>query len=191
MAKRGKRGVTYLVLKAIDEDDGDDLAWRCPILFSVCLLPFLCSLGPLLLSLFLFYFFFLVPLLFVFFLSFSSFFSPLFFFLSPEKVDFLGHQQSRHNWTVGDRFWSELQLRVEGDLIGLGIVEDWTVYIFPGLSWHLPGSISFFSLQFVSSVSRGRRWQNRKCKTTSFWTEGYSSIFHFKYQRLFNLVPEI
>jgi len=26
MAKRGKRGVTYLVLKAIDEDDGDDLA---------------------------------------------------------------------------------------------------------------------------------------------------------------------
>jgi hypothetical protein len=26
MAKQGKRGVTYLVLKARDEDDGDDLA---------------------------------------------------------------------------------------------------------------------------------------------------------------------
>ena len=135
--------------------------------------------------------FFLFPYSLFFSCLFLLFFLLFFFFLSPEKVDFLGHQQSRHDWTVGDRFWSELQLRVEGDLIGLGIVEDWTVYIFPGLSWHLPGSISFFSLQFVSSVSRGRRWQNRKCKTTSFWTEGYSSIFHFKYQRLFNLVPEI
>jgi len=145
-----------------------------PSLPVLVLLLFSCSLT---LCFFLVFFFF--------------FFSSFFFFLSPAKVDFLGHQQSHHDWTVGDRFWSELQLRVEGDLIGLGIVEDWTVYIFPGLSWHLPGSISFFSLQFVSSVSRGRRWQNRKCKTMSFWTEGYSSIFHFKYQRLFNLVPEI
>jgi len=92
MAKQGKRGGTYLVLKARDEDDGDDLAWRCPISFFVCVLPFLCSLGPLFLSLFLFYFFFLVPLLVFFSLFFPVFlfirFS-FFLFLSPAKVDFL------------------------------------------------------------------------------------------------------
>jgi len=47
--------------------------------FSVYLLPFLCSLVPLILSLILFYFFFLVPSLSVFFPFLSQFFHPAFF----------------------------------------------------------------------------------------------------------------
>jgi len=67
IVSRGRKA--HLVLKAGDEDDGDDLARRCPIPFFVYLLPFLCSLGPLILSLILFYFFFLVPSLSIFFFS--------------------------------------------------------------------------------------------------------------------------
>ena len=74
---RGRKA--HLVLKARDEDNGDDLARRCPILFFVYLLPFLCSLGPLILSPVLFYFFFLVPSLSVFFPFLSQFFHPVFF----------------------------------------------------------------------------------------------------------------
>jgi hypothetical protein len=73
IVSRGRK--THLVLKAGDEDDGDDLTRRCLIPFSVDLLPFLCSLGPLILSLILFYLFFLLPSLSVLFLFFSSIFS--------------------------------------------------------------------------------------------------------------------
>jgi len=75
IVSRGRKA--HLVLKVGDEDDGDDLARQCPIPFFVYLLPFLCSLGPLILSPILFYFF-LVPSLSIFFF-FSLFFHPAFF----------------------------------------------------------------------------------------------------------------
>jgi len=70
---RGRKA--HPVLKAGDEDDGDDLARQCPISFSIYLLPVLCSLGPLILSPILFYFFFSCSL--------SLFFSFFFFVFSP------------------------------------------------------------------------------------------------------------
>jgi hypothetical protein len=81
IVSRGRKA--HPVLKAGDEDDGDDLARQCPISFSIYLLPFLCSLGPFILSPILFYFFFLVPSL-CFFPFFSLFFHRVFlqYFLS-------------------------------------------------------------------------------------------------------------
>lgn len=76
IVSRGRKA--HPVRKVGDEDDGDDLALRCPIPFFVYLLLFLCSLGPLILSPILFYFFFLVPSLSVFFLFFSLFFHRVF-----------------------------------------------------------------------------------------------------------------
>ena len=75
------RRKAHLVQKTGDEDDGDNLARRCPIPFSVCLLPFFVFSGSSHSLSILVLFLFLVPSLSVFFFFFPLF-SVMFFFSS-------------------------------------------------------------------------------------------------------------
>lgn len=92
IVSRGRKA--HPVMKAGDKDDGDDLARQCPISFSIYLLPVLCSLGPLILSPILFYFFFLVPSLCFFSLFFHRVFLQYFLPFLHLCISFAGEVNS-------------------------------------------------------------------------------------------------